>query len=107
MSLNYFLLAVRNFRIPVRPKFLFRERLRMVAMGVQGQHHRLAFLDDSYSRMTATVDAPLVAFRQAKPSFQIQVVARPIAAISARKQARFKTGHQASHVLTDGIRVRQ
>src|SRR5206468_3783046 len=96
-----------NLGIAIRPKLLFRERLRMVAMGVQGQHHRRTFLDDSYARMTTAVDATLVSLRQAKPALQIQVVARPIAAIAAGKQAWSETGHHASHLLTDRVRVSQ
>ena len=62
--MKHFLLAFRNFRVTVRPKLFFREGLRMLAMSVQGQHHRCAFLHDSYPRMTATVDATLVALWQ-------------------------------------------
>ena len=104
-AVDYFLLAVGNLGVAIAAKFLFRERLGMVTVGVQCQHHRCAFLHDSYSRMTAAVDTPLVSFRQAKPAFQIQVVARPIAAVSASKKARFETGHHTPHLLAGWIFV--
>jgi hypothetical protein len=105
--MDHFFLAIRNVCGAVRPKLLFGERLWMMAMGVQGQHHRRTFLHDSYSRMATAVDSSLMSFRQAKPAFQIQVVARPIAAISAGKETGFEAGHQTPHLLTDRIRIGQ
>jgi hypothetical protein len=78
-----------------------------MAMGVQGEHHGFTFLHDSYSRMTAAVDATFVTFGQPKPAFQVQVVARPIAAIAASEEASLETGHHASHLLADRIPVLQ
>lgn len=98
-----FLLAIGSLGVTIRPEFFFRERLRMVAMGVQGQHHGCAFLHDAYSRVTAAVDAPLVSLRQTKPAFQLQVVARPIAPIAAGEQARLETHHHAAHLLANRI----
>ena len=103
--MDHFLLANWNLSVTIAAKLLFRERLRMVAMGVQCQHHRCAFLHDSHSRMTAAVDASFVSLWQAKPAFQIQVVARPITTTTASEQPRFETGHHATHLLTDGIDV--
>jgi hypothetical protein len=88
--MHHFLLAVWNLSVTVTPKFLFGERLRMVTMSVQGQHHGCTLLHDSHSRMTAAVDAPLVPLGQAKPAFQIQVVAWPSAAISTSEKARLE-----------------
>jgi len=104
---DYFLLAGRYFGVSVGSKLCLGERLWVVPMGVQGQHHRRAFLHHSYPRMTAAVNAPLVAFRQPKPAFQIQVVARPIAATATSEKPWFETGHHTPHLLTDRIRVGQ
>jgi len=104
---DHFLLAIRNLGITIRPKLYFGERMRMVAMGVQGQHHGHAFLHDSYPRMTAPVDATFVTLGQSKPTLQIQVVAWPIAAASASEEARLETSHYAPHLLTDRILVLQ
>ena len=88
-------------------KFLLRERLRMMPMRVQSQQHGRTFLDNADSRVTTSVNAPFVAFGQSKPAFQIQVVARPIAATSTSEQSCFETGHHTPHLLTDGILVIQ
>jgi hypothetical protein len=49
----------------------------------------------------------LVTLGQSKPTFQIQVIARPIAAISTGKEARLETDHHAAHLLADRILVLQ
>ncbi len=56
-------MALRNLGVSIRPEFLFGERVRVVAMGVQGEQQRRAFLHDADSGMTASVDATLVALR--------------------------------------------
>jgi hypothetical protein len=60
----------------IGPKLCLRERLGMMPMRVQRQQHGRTFLDDSYAGMAAAVNATLMSFGQAKPAFQIQVVAR-------------------------------
>jgi hypothetical protein len=71
----------------------------MQEMGVQGQHERWSFLDDSDPRMFVSVDAALVSFRLAKPPLQLQIVMGPIRPVSSHEQARLKTGHHFTHLL--------
>ena len=47
--------------------------------------------------MTPAMNSPLVAFRLAEPSFQIQIVSRQFID-RAQKQPRQKAGHQSRHV---------
>jgi hypothetical protein len=71
----------------------------MQEMGVQDQHERRPFLDDSHPRMFVPMDAALVSFRLAEPPLQLQIVVWPIRPGSSHEQARLKTGHHLTHLL--------
>ena len=43
-------------------------------MGIQGMHQRRPFLNDPDPRVAVTVDPPLVALRQAKPTLQVEII---------------------------------
>ena len=68
-------------------------------MSVQNEDQRWAFLHNTYSRMRVAVDAPLVTFGLPKPTFQVEIVLRPIRSIAPHKQPGFKTRHHLSQVL--------
>jgi hypothetical protein len=76
-------------------------------MRVQSQEHRRTFLHNAHSRVTTSVNATLVSFGQAKPTLQIQIVARQIAPTTAHEQALLETRHQSAHLLADGVFVFQ
>jgi hypothetical protein len=91
--------------VTIGVKILLGEGLRMVPMRVQGQHHSCTFLHNSYAGMTSAVDATLMTFRQAKPSLQVQVVARQIGSPTTREQPRLETRHHTPHRLANRIVV--
>src|SRR5829696_7573579 len=74
-------------------------------MSVQNEHQRWAFLHNTYSRMRVTVDAPLVTFGLAKPTFQIEIVLGPIRLVAPHEQPGLKTRHYLSQVLVVPIRA--
>lgn len=67
-------------------------------MGVQRASQGRPLVDQSHSRMTPTVDSPLVTFGQSKPALQIQIVSRQLID-RPQKQARQKAGHQFHQML--------
>lgn len=91
--------------VGIGEKFASRERRGMALMGVERQHQRWAFQDDSHSRMAMAVDAALVAFGLPKPSFELQVVVGEIWIVSPDKEARCEAAHDLGHVLTDRMLV--
>jgi hypothetical protein len=80
------------------------EWAEMVQVSVQRASQRRALLDQSHSGMTSAMNSPLVPFGLAKPSFQVQVVARQFIG-QAQKQAREKAGHQSHYVLGERVRL--
>ena len=46
----------------------------MCGVGVQSMHQRRARQDQADPRVATTVDPPLVALRQAKPTLQIEII---------------------------------
>ena len=76
-------------------------------MRVQSHYHGCAFLHDADSGMTTSVNAPLVPFRQTKPTLQIQIVARQIGPTTTREQTRLETRHDTPHFLANRIFVCQ
>ena len=52
-----------------------------------------------------TVNPPLVAFGQAKPSLQIEIVLDLLELSRAHKKTSQEAGHQRGHVLANGILI--
>lgn len=67
-------------------------------MHVQGMHQGRAFLYDPHPRMLVTMNAAFVGLGLAKPTFQIQVVARACSVVNSYEQPRLKAGHDLAHV---------
>ena len=78
------------------------ERAEMVQVRVQRASQRRALVDQSHSCMTPPMDSPLVAFGLAKPSLQVQIVARQFID-RPQKQPRQKADHQSRHVLGERV----
>lgn len=98
-------LAGRRGCIDIREKFTDIERGGVGLVGVERQHQRWAFQDDSHSRMAVAVDAAFVAFGLPKPPFELQVVVGEIRIVSPHKKAGREAAHDLRHVLTDRMLV--
>ena len=83
-------------------EFLCGEGAEVVQVGVQRRSQGRALEDQPDSRMTPTVDSPLMAFGLAEPPFQVQIVPRQFIH-RAQKQPRQKSDHQPRHVLRQRI----
>jgi len=98
-------LAGRRLCVGVGSQFFFGERSRVSQMGIQDGHQRGTFLDDTDTGMSVPVNAALVSFGIAKPTFQFQVVGRQVWQVVSDKQSRGKTLHRFCHLLADRMRV--
>jgi len=73
---------------------------------VECQQQRRAFLDDTNSGMTMTVNPTLMPFGLFKPALQIEIVLWEFCLCLSRKQPRRKARHDAAHGLADRIVTR-
>jgi len=62
-------------------------------------------LDDPNPRVATTVNPPLVAFGQAKPSLKIEIVLDLLELFRADKKAGQEADHQLGHVLVNRILI--
>src|SRR5437868_4872333 len=67
-------LALGRRGVLVGAQIICGKRLGMCLVGVQGQQERWTFLNKTHPRMLVSMDAALVSFGQAKPTFQVQIV---------------------------------
>ena len=75
----------------------------MRCVHVQSMHHRRSFENDSNSRVAMTVDSSLVALRQAKPSFQIEIVSNLLKLTLADEKASEKAHHHLDYLLVNQV----
>src|SRR5215469_8672578 len=71
---------------------------------IQRMHQRRTLDDDPYTRMAMTMDPPLVALRQSKPTLQIEVVRNLFELVLADEQASKKAEHHRGHVVANRVR---
>jgi hypothetical protein len=75
----------------------------MRIMGVQGMHQRWSFQDDPNPRVAMTVNPPLVALGQAKPTLQIEIVLDLLERAHAYEKPRQKAHHHRRHPLMNRV----
>src|SRR3954453_13141609 len=72
-------------------------------MGGQGMHQGRALNDDANSRMAMTVNPPLVALRQPKPTLQIEIVPDLFPFVLADEKAGKEAEHHRGHLGANRI----
>ena len=75
----------------------------MRSVHVQSVHQRLSFENDSNPRVAVTVDSPLVASGQAKPSLQIEIVSDLLKLVLADEKAGQKAHHHLDYLLVNRV----
>jgi len=78
----------------------------MLLVGVQRQHQRGAFQNDTDARMMVAVNAPFMPLGQAEESLQIEIVLGQFQ-VAAREQPRPEAGHDLGHLCVRRIRFRR
>lgn len=100
----YGLFLARRLRgCPIRQQIINRELPGMCRVCIQCVDHGRPFLNDSNSRVTMTVDPPLVTLGQPKPTFKIEIVLELFKLALADKKASEEANHHLDHVLVDRI----
>ncbi len=87
----------------VRQQILGGKQPGVCDVRVQCEDQCRPVLDDANPRVAMTVNPPLVAFGQAKPSLKIEIVLDPLELSCADKKAGQEAGHQPGHVLPNWI----
>ena len=72
-------------------------------VGIQRMHQRRPFLNDPDPRVAVTVDPPLVALGQAKPTLQIEIILDLFIHAVADEKAGEKAEHHRRHVVPNRI----
>lgn len=72
-------------------------------MGVQSMHQRGPFQDDTHAGMAMTVNASFVAFRDAEPALQLEIVSDLLEDPFANKEAREEARHHLHHLLVNRL----
>jgi|SRR5215469_5370733 len=75
-------------------------------MRVEGQQQRGTFLHNAHSGVLVAMDATLVPFGLSEPALQLEIVPWQVCLVASHKQPGSKAGHDAPHVLPDGIVAR-
>ena len=70
-------------------------------MRIQCQNQCRSFLNDANPRVTMTVNSPLVALGQAKPTLQVQIVTNLFKLGTTHEKPGEKADHHPSHVLVN------
>lgn len=72
---------------------------------VQGVDQSRAFLYDSHAGVMMPVDPPFVPFRIAKPTLQVEVIARHFSRVATGEQSWLKTRHHLGHLSRYEVRA--
>ena len=72
---------------------------------IQREDQRWPVLDDSNPRVAMTVNSPLVAFGQAEPPLEIEIVLDLFELSRAHEKARQEADHQRGHMLANRIPI--
>ena len=75
----------------------------MCGVGVQSMHQRRARQNQADPRVATTVDPPLVALRQAKPTLQIEIILDLFILVLADEKAGKEADHHRGHVVANRI----
>ena len=75
----------------------------MRGVGVQSMYQRRSFENDSNPRVAMTMDSPLVALGQAKPSLQIEIVSDLLKLALADEKAGEKAHHHLDDLLVNRV----
>ena len=79
--------------------------LGMRQVRIQCENQRWPVLDDSNPRVAMTVNSPLVAFGQAEPPLEIEIVLDLFELSLTHKKAGQEADHQRGHVLANRIPI--
>jgi hypothetical protein len=91
--------------IAVVPQIIDSERSGVGQVGVQGRKQRRAFLHDSHSGVTVSMNPTLMALGLAEPTLQIKVVPRQVRLVTPDEQAWLEAPHHRRHLLPDRVRL--
>ena len=75
----------------------------MRGVRVQRMYQRRSFENDSNPRMAMTMDSPLVALGQAKPSLQIEIVSNLLRLALDHEKAGEKAHHHLDNLLVSRV----
>ena len=75
--------------------------LRMRGVCVQSMHQRRPGQNDPNPRVATTVDSPLVALRQAKPTLQIEIILDLFVLVLTDEKTGKEADHHRGHMMAD------
>ena len=91
----------------LRPAVVYQircpERFRMGRMGIERHDQGRPVLNQPHTRVTPAVNLALMAFRQSKPAFEIEIVTNLGKGVFTGKDSRLKARHDLGHGKSDRI----